>query len=106
MTRHDAMSEKPTLGAARSALDWMFRDRKTGRIVIAQFPNIPLAAWILATAGRWLTHGTANTVLTVAATVALTFWAADEIIRGVNPWRRFLGAVVLGGLIVSVSMNA
>jgi hypothetical protein len=26
---------------------------------------------------------------------ALLFWAGDEILRGVNPWRRMLGAGVL-----------
>ena len=106
MTRLGLRPDMPTAGTVRSALNWVFRDRRTGRIVIAQFPNIPLAVWIIATALRWLTHGTTNTVLTVIATLALIIWAADEIVRGVNPWRRFLGATVLGGLIVSVSMSA
>jgi hypothetical protein len=26
--------------------------------------------------------------------VSLLIWAADEIVRGVNPWRRCLGAAV------------
>jgi hypothetical protein len=29
------------------------------------------------------------------AGVALAVWAVDEIVRGVNPWRRILGAAVL-----------
>jgi hypothetical protein len=29
-------------------------------------------------------------------------WALDELIRGVNPWRRVLGGVVLGGTAVSL----
>lgn len=106
MTRYRTQSNGPVAGTAHSALDWAFRDRKTGRIVIAQFPNIPLALWIIASVLRWFAHGTIDTVLTVIATVALALWAGDEIIRGVNPWRRFLGAAVLGGLIVSVSMSA
>jgi hypothetical protein len=106
MTRLHVQPAKPTAGTARSTLDWMFRDRKTGRIVIAQFPNIPLAVWIIATALRWLAHGTTNTVLTVIAMLALTLWASDEIIRGVNPRRRSLGALVLSGMIVDVSMSA
>jgi hypothetical protein len=39
-------------------------------------------------AGRW------GTALDMTGTVALAFWAIDEIFRGVNPWRRILGAGV------------
>ena len=31
---------------------------------------------------------------------ALRWWAVDEVFRGVNPWRRLLGA---GGLVIAVS---
>ena len=34
-------------------------------------------------------------VLTVLSTGALLVWAADEVLRGVNPFRRLLGAGVL-----------
>lgn len=78
------------------ALNWLFRDRRTGRIVIMQFPNIPLTVWIIATALRWLVRGATDTVLGVIATIALIIWASDEAVRGVNPWRRLLGAGVLG----------
>lgn len=40
-----------------SALGWLFRDRQTGHIVIAQFPNVPLVVWIIATSLRSLGHG-------------------------------------------------
>jgi hypothetical protein len=79
-----------------SALNWLFRDRRTGRIVIAQFPNVPLMVWIVATALRWLVRGATDRVLGVIATIALIIWAGDEVVRGVNPWRRLLGAGVLG----------
>ena len=87
----------------RSALGWLFRDRRTGRIVIAQLPNIPLLVWFGASLLRWLLHphGRWGTALEVAAMVALVAWAADEIVRGVNPWRRILGASVLGLAAVS-----
>ena len=104
MTRLHALSDEPIAGA-RSALDWVFRDRRTGRVVIAQYPNAPLAVWIIATGLRWLAHGTVDTVLTVIAMLALALWAGGEIIRGVNPWRRSLGVIVLGGLTVSVSIR-
>jgi hypothetical protein len=89
--------------AARSALGKIFRDRVSGRIVIVQFPNLPLFVWIAASLlnrglglrGRW------HTFLFVLATAALLVWAGDEIVRGVNPWRRFLGAAVVAGLIIN-----
>ena len=89
--------------SARSVFGWIFRDRQTGRVVIAQFPNFPLGVWIAASlirrvlrpSGRW------NTSLFVVAAAALLGWAGDEIVRGVNPWRRVLGAAVALGFIAS-----
>ena len=34
----------------------------------------------------------------VASRLFLTWWAGDELLRGVNPFRRCLGAAVLIGL--------
>jgi hypothetical protein len=78
-------------------IDWLFRNRQTGRRTIAQFPNPPLLVFLAAAAVRWLAHpsGTAGTVVDVIALVALVVWAGDEVLRGVNPWRRFLGGGVL-----------
>jgi trehalose utilization protein len=39
--------------------------------------------------------------LRVVATVALSWWAGDEVVRRMNPWRRLLGTVVYAGLVVS-----
>jgi hypothetical protein len=86
-------------------LDWAFRDRTTGRIVIAQWPNLPLGIWIVASLVRELTSspGTGwRTLLTAVAGLALTWWSVDEIVRGVNPWRRFLGALVLAGSVLAL----
>ena len=44
--------------------------------------------------------GTLATVVEVVATGSLVWWALDEVIRGVNPWRRLLG---LGGCLLVVS---
>ena len=85
----------------RSVVRWLFRDRQTGRIVIAQRPNIPLLTWLLATAASWFLHGTAHTVVSGVGTVALLIWAGDEVVRGVNPWRRLLGAGVLVVVLVT-----
>jgi hypothetical protein len=73
--------------------------------VIAQFPNVPLVVWIIATSLRWLGRGDTGTALGVIAALALVVWA-DEVVRGVNPGASFPGRGVLGGLIVRVSMTA
>ena len=75
--------------------DWCFRSRTTGHITIAQFPNLPL--WIF-----FVTVGLRRIVATGSATrttvdwigvISLGWWAVDELLRGVNPWRRLLGLV-------------
>lgn len=83
------------------ASDWLFRNRKTGRITIAQFPNAALAVFLAASVLRRLLDGRLDSGLRVLATGGLIWWAADELIRGVNPWRRLLGGAVLAGQIVT-----
>ena len=85
-------------------IDWALRDRRTGRIVVAQWPNTALIVWIAASVVLALSDpdGTWRLALRVVATVALSWWAVDEVIRGVNPWRRLLGAVVFAGLVLSL----
>lgn len=106
-----AQWERLTVGSmadtVRSALDWVFRDRRTGRIVIAQLPNIPLAAGLLCIVLRWLVHpsGRGGTVLSVVGTIALVIWAGDELVRGVNPFRRALGAGVLLALLLGWALS-
>ena len=92
----------PSHARTRSALRWAFADRRTGRIVIAQRPNAPLALWLLATVIGLFLHGTAHMVVSAIARIALVIWAADELARGVNPWRRLLGAVVLVAVVVTL----
>ena len=77
----------------RRAFDWTFRSRVTGRIVIAQFPNVSLALFLVASIAQRFVgpQSDAQAVLPWLATVALAWWAVDEIVRGVNPWRRMLG---------------
>jgi len=82
----------------------LFRSRQTGRITIVQRPNVALLVWVGATVLRWLVRsaGDPTTALRVLASAALVFWAGDEILRGVNPWRRMLGAAVLVTLAASL----
>ena len=80
----------------RRFLQWFFRNRQTGAITVAQAPNLVLWIVITAAALRWIRPkaDTFGLVLTVVVTAGLLLWAADEIIRGVNPWRRCLGTAV------------
>ena len=75
---------------------WWVRDRR-GRLAVAQWPNPALGVWLTARALAWadltsLDEGTLRAV----GTGALLVWALDELLRGDSPFRRVLGAVVLG----------
>lgn len=107
-----AVARVPVGGAAASSarlvsvtvVDWFLRDRRTGRIVIAQWPNAALVAWLVVSTARMSLDldGGWDVASRVLATLALAWWAVDEIGRGVNPWRRTLGAVVLAALVASL----
>jgi hypothetical protein len=79
-----------------SVFEWLFRNRRTGRITVAQFPNVPLWIFFLAVVLRWVVRvGTAaRAAIDWIALGSLAWWALDEVLRGVNPWRRLFG---LGG---------
>ena len=83
-------------------IDWLFRNRHTGRITIVQAPNLALWLFIAAAALRSIfdPSGGLRTALDVVATAALVWWAVDEVARGVNPWRRLLGGAVLAGQVL------
>ncbi len=83
-------------------IDWLFRDRTTGRITIGQFPNAALGLFLVASLLRWIIgpSGWPATALDLVAAGALTWWSVDELVRGVNPWRRLLGGAVLAGQLV------
>lgn len=87
----------------RRHLDWWFRDRRTGKIVVAHLPNLPIMLWLATVVARSLVapDSTVHAALAWAGSATLGWWAIDELVRGVNPWRRALGlagcvAVVAG----------
>jgi hypothetical protein len=75
----------------------LFQNRVTGKISIVQVPNLPLAVFIAAAGiGRLFHPGHGwGLALSVVEIAALVWWSLGEIARGVNPFRRALGAVVL-----------
>ena len=82
----------------------MFRSRKSGQITLAQLPNWALRLWLLASGVMWLVdpRGWVRVVLVVLSSATLALWAADELLRGVNPFRRLLGLAALGWLVFSL----
>ncbi len=85
-----------------TSVRWWFEHRETGQLTVAQFPNWPLFAIGGATVLRRLTD--TGTTINDGAGWLITglwlFWGGDELTRGVNPWRRLLGAGVVGWQVV------
>jgi hypothetical protein len=85
----------------REFIDWYFTDRRTGRILVAHIPNVPILLWMGTVLARQLVESGSelHVLLEWAGSITLGWWAVDELIRGVNPWRRTLG---IGGCIAVV----
>src|ERR1700722_491257 len=79
------------------ALRWMLVNRRTGGLTVAQWPNVALSVSIALSIMRRfnIQKGTPKTTLGVLSFAATIVWAVDELVRGVNPFRRILGFVVL-----------
>jgi uncharacterized membrane protein YeaQ/YmgE (transglycosylase-associated protein family) len=84
--------------------DWLFRSRTTGAITVAQVPSPLLVGFLVVTLARWVLplSGRVHDVVGDVALALLAGWSLDEIIRGVNPWRRILGTIV--GAIVAMML--
>ena len=82
----------------RRFLQWFFCNRETGAVTVAQAPNLVLWVAIAAGALLWVfpSSGNQSLALEIVFKGSLVVWATDELFRGVNPWRRCLGAAVLG----------
>jgi hypothetical protein len=80
-----------------SAVSRFFRNPRTGDVVVAQMPNMPLWVFLAATAVRVLFRpdGSVGTLVSIVGTAGLVVWAGLEIARGDSPFRRGLGVVVL-----------
>ena len=81
------------------SIRWWLEDRSTGRLVVAQKPNLILGLCLVGfVANFFFTDVTA--VFIVGKFLWLTF-AADELFRGVNPMRRIMGVLVAVFVVVS-----
>lgn len=72
---------------------------------VAQPPNAAIAVWAVASILRWVGvgHPSGEKLLEGLGLGALLVWALDELLRGVSPIRRIMGAVVLAVLAVRMS---
>jgi hypothetical protein len=73
------------------------------RFPIVQFPNVPLLAAIVAGRAADIVHGPAGSYLRSASYLAMTVWAYEELVHGVNWFRRLLGLVFAILLIMRVA---
>lgn len=85
------------------AVDWLLRNRVTGRRTVRQVPNVRLVVALGTLALRLVLSraGTPDVVLAVVGHATLAWWAVDEVVQGVNPFRRLLGLGVLVGQVIS-----
>ena len=107
MTSGETEEPDPESGPVARALTWLLLNRRTGGITVAQWPNLPLGAFVAAeVALRFVrSGGRAASTLRVAAAAALLLWAALEIARGVNPFRRILGGAVAVATIAALVVH-
>lgn len=72
-------------------------------LVVGQFPNATLSAWLVTTLISLPATGALESVAAAIAAVALVAWAYSELAEGVNWFRRLLGAGVLVYLIAELA---
>ena len=88
-------SVSPLRARNNARVNWLFRNRRTGEITVFQRPNAALGIFLAVSIVNLVfdPSGRLGTALRFTARAALVVWAADELLRGVNPFRRALGAV-------------
>ena len=92
---------------ARRSVRWAFRNRRTGHFTVVQWPNTSLVVYavLLVLQHVFRPTGGIETLTRVLADVALFVWAIDELLRGVNPFRRALGPAVIIATSIAVALQ-
>lgn len=81
---------------------WLFCDSK-GRLVLFEFPNVPLLLAIATWISLQILHG--NTIhfwLEIVFNLALVVWAILEIFWGNSNFRKLLGSLVLAYIVIGL----
>jgi hypothetical protein len=90
----------------RDLWHWWFEDRRTGRITVWQPPNLPVLLASAASAVRIGVGEPATRRIAGRLEVVLwCWWGCDELLRGVNPWRRALGACAIVGQAIRLARS-
>lgn len=92
----------PMARTLRSAVTWAFRNRETGRIVLYQPPNrlaLTTTAAMTASALLGRRSGGAARAASAVGRVTGVLWSLGEVVGGVTPFRRAVGAVTLARLL-------
>lgn len=83
----------------QTLLQRIFYD-SSGKVVLGQFPNAPLALWLAFSLTRlFALPVNIEAGLSALASAFLFVWAYLEITSGVSYFRRFLGATVMAFII-------
>jgi hypothetical protein len=108
MTSVRATSSTRVSELLRRFVRWVLLNRRTGHLTVVQWPNIPLCVFIVASAALdvFRPKGGGESFARVLADVALFVWATDELLRGVNPFRRILGLGVIIATCLTLSLQA
>jgi hypothetical protein len=73
------------------------------RFPIVQFPTLPLIVALIAGAAAKFLDGSAYSYAASVSYLAMTIWAYEELVHGVNWFRRLLGLAFVTLLIVRVA---
>lgn len=68
---------------------------KNGNVVVYQHPNVFLIGWVVLALGSLFVSSKLADTLWQLSLAVLAVWALLEIVKGVNYFRRLLGAFVL-----------
>jgi hypothetical protein len=71
------------------------------RFVLVQLPNPPLIVGLAGGAIAGATDGTVHDVAAIVGGAGLAIWALEELLQGVNWFRRLLGAAALAYLVAT-----
>ena len=100
-----SVQPEPRVGSSSSQLQRMTSlSIQVKGLTVAQFPNLPLGFGLAAGLVSRLTDGTARAITGVLSALALSLWAYEEVVEGLNWFRRALG--VAGVIDVVVRLRA
>ena len=74
------------------------------RFPIVQFPNAPLIVGLIAGQAAGQSYGATHAYAAATSYLAFTIWAYEELVNGVNWFRRLLGLGFAIALIVHLAL--